>query len=121
MREKYDRRGKEGPKAPKDPALKRKGFYIMRRKQIAGSVQPDGRGIQFIYLDGGRMESFARITGNVTDEGVLGLLRTALTAIWGGSACIRHSAGRQGPGSAGACDGSCRRFIPPHGRWTIPV
>ena len=77
MREKYDRRGKEGPKAPKDPALKRKGFYIMRRKQIAGSVQPDGRGIQFIYLDGGRMESFARITGNVTDEGVLGLLRTA--------------------------------------------
>ena len=62
MREKYDRRGKEGPKAPKDPALKRKGFYIMRRKQIAGSVQPDGRGIQFIYLDGGRM-AMSRMRG----------------------------------------------------------
>lgn len=67
----------EGPKAPRDPNHKRGGFYIMRRKQIAGSIQPDGRGIQFIYLDGDRLESFARIAGNVTEKGMLELLRTA--------------------------------------------
>lgn len=27
----------EGPRAPRDPAAKRRGFYIMRGKQIAGS------------------------------------------------------------------------------------
>ena len=30
-----------GPKAPKDPTKKRKGFYIMRNKSVAGSPQPD--------------------------------------------------------------------------------
>lgn len=35
------------PKAPKDPEKKRKSFFIMRGKEIAGSVQPDGRGVQF--------------------------------------------------------------------------
>ena len=29
-----------GPKAPKDPAKKRQGFYIMRNKQVSGSAQP---------------------------------------------------------------------------------
>lgn len=67
----------QGPKAPRDPKARRKGFYIMRKKQIAASPQPDGRGIQFLYLDGGRIESFARIAGNITDEETLGLLHTA--------------------------------------------
>ena len=67
----------EGPRAPRDPAAKRRGFYIMRGKQIAGSPQPDGRGIQYIYLDGERLVSFARIAGNITEEGILGLLRRA--------------------------------------------
>lgn len=67
----------EGPRAPKDPAAKRKGFYIMREKRIAGSVQPDGRGIQFIYLDGERLVSLGRMVGNIKDEGILELLRTA--------------------------------------------
>ncbi|MBO5031040.1 MAG: SGNH/GDSL hydrolase family protein [Lachnospiraceae bacterium] len=65
------------PKAPKDAEIKRKGFYIMRNKQVAASVQPDGRGTQFIYLSDGRIESSARITGNITDEEMLVLLKTA--------------------------------------------
>ena len=48
-----------GPKAPKDPTRKRQGFYIMRNKEISGSVQPDGSGVQFIYLNDGRMISSA--------------------------------------------------------------
>lgn len=66
-----------GPAAPKDPEKKRKSFYIMRNKEVAGSPQQDGRGVQTIYLDDSRMVSFARITGGITDEEVLGLLPTA--------------------------------------------
>lgn len=65
-----------GPKAPKDPEKKRKSFYIMRGKEVAGSVQPDGRGFQFIYLNDGRMLSSARIVGNITDETMLELMKT---------------------------------------------
>ena len=66
-----------GPVAPRDPEKKPEGFYIMRNKEIDGSIQPDGRGIQFLYMDGGRMISSARIVGNVKDEGMLELLKTA--------------------------------------------
>ena len=66
-----------GPKAPKDPEKKRQGFYIMRNKQISGSVQPDGKGVQFIYLNDGRLISSARIVGNITDEKMLDMLATA--------------------------------------------
>ncbi len=65
-----------GPKAPKDPTKKRKGFYIMRNKSVAGSPQQDGKGIQFIYLNDGRMISSARIVGNITDENMLDMLKT---------------------------------------------
>lgn len=65
-----------GPKAPKDPEKKRSGFYIMRNKQVAGSAQPDGTGVQFIYLNDGRMLSSARIVGGITDEEMLDLLAT---------------------------------------------
>ncbi len=66
----------EGPKAPRDPRAKRKSFYLMRNKDIMGSVQPDGKGIQFLYLDN-RIESFARIIGNIEDDEILELLHTA--------------------------------------------
>ncbi len=66
----------EGPKAPKDPTKKRKSFYIMRGKSVAGSPQPDGRGIQFLYMNDGRMLSSARLVGGITDEEMLGLLAT---------------------------------------------
>lgn len=67
----------EGPKAPKDAVKKRPGFYLMRNKEISGSVQPDGRGIQFLYQNDGRMISSAKVVGNVTDEAILELLKTA--------------------------------------------
>ncbi|MCM1188790.1 MAG: SGNH/GDSL hydrolase family protein [bacterium] len=66
-----------GPIAPRDAEKERKSFYIMRNKETAGSRQPDGRGIQFIYLDNSRLVSFAKIAGGITDEELLGLLRTA--------------------------------------------
>ena len=66
-----------GPKAPKDPEKKRKSFFIMRNKEVAGSPQPDGKGVQTIFLDDSRMISFARITGGITDEEILGLLPNA--------------------------------------------
>lgn len=66
----------EGPKAPRDPEKKRKSFYIMRGKSIAGFPQADGRGIQFLYMNDGRMISSARIVGGITDEGMLKLMET---------------------------------------------
>ena len=67
----------EGPKAPKDAVRKRPGFFLMRNKEIAGSIQPDGRGIQFLYQNDGRMVSSAKVVGNVTDEAILTLLKSA--------------------------------------------
>ncbi|MDE7225108.1 MAG: SGNH/GDSL hydrolase family protein [Acetatifactor sp.] len=66
----------EGPKAPKDPTKKRKSFYIMRGKSVAGSPQADGRGVQFLYMNDGRMVSSARLVGGITDEEMLKLLET---------------------------------------------
>lgn len=66
----------EGPKAPKDARKKRPGFYIMRGKQVMGSPQPDGRGIQFLYQNDGRMISSAGIVGNIADEEILELMKT---------------------------------------------
>ena len=65
-----------GPKAPKDPTKKRKGFYIMRNKSVAGSPQPDGTGVQAIYLDSGRMLTAAEMVGNIKDERITELLKT---------------------------------------------
>ncbi len=65
-----------GPKAPKDPEKKRAGFYIMREKEIFGAPQPDGRGIQFLYQDSGRLINSAQISGNIQDEEILELLKT---------------------------------------------
>ena len=65
-----------GPTAPKDPESMRPFFYIMREKEVFGSPQPDGRGIQFIYEDSGRLLSSARIVGNLTDEEELSLMKS---------------------------------------------
>lgn len=66
-----------GPVAPLNPEKKRKSFFIMRDKQVAGSPQADGSGMQTIFLDNARLVSFAKLTGNITDEGILELVRTA--------------------------------------------
>lgn len=65
-----------GPKAPKDPTRKRPGFFVMRKRQIIGAPQPDGRGVQFIYENDGRLINSAGIVGNVTDETILKLMET---------------------------------------------
>lgn len=67
---------RKGPVAPKDPTAKRPYFYIMQDKQIFAAPQPDGRGIQFIYEDMGRLPDSAKLQGNVTDEEILTLLPT---------------------------------------------
>ena len=64
------------PKAPKDPVKKSQAFYIMRNKDVSGSPQPDGRGIQFIYENDGRLISSAKLVGNIEDEEELNLLKT---------------------------------------------
>lgn len=64
-----------GPKAPKDPESRREFFYVIREKEIFGSVQPDGRNVQFIYEDMGRLINSAQVTGNIMDEEMLALLR----------------------------------------------
>lgn len=63
--------------APKDPTMKRKGFYIMRNKSVAGSPQPSGKGIQFLYMNDGRMLNAARLVGGITDEAIIELMKTA--------------------------------------------
>lgn len=64
------------PKAPRDPEKKRQGFYIIKEKLISGTVQEDGTGVQYIYLDDGRLLSAAQIAGNITDEEILDMLKT---------------------------------------------
>ncbi|MBR3468730.1 MAG: SGNH/GDSL hydrolase family protein [Lachnospiraceae bacterium] len=66
-----------GPKAPKDPTAKGSSFYICRQKEVAGNPTPDGRGVQFIYLDGERLTTFAKMVGSVTDETMINNLRSA--------------------------------------------
>ncbi len=66
----------QGPKAPKDPSKKRKSFFIMRNKSVAGSPQPNGKGVQFIYQNDGRMISSAKIVGGISDVTMLELLKT---------------------------------------------
>lgn len=66
----------KGPVAPKDPEKKRPFFYIMREKDIFGSRQEDGRGIQYLYQSDGRLISSAQIVGNITDENELQMLKS---------------------------------------------
>ncbi len=62
--------------APRDPEKRRPFFYIIRDKNVFGSPQPDGKGIQFLYQNDGRMINSAQLTGNVSDVRELELLRT---------------------------------------------
>ena len=66
----------KGIVAPRDPEKKRSSFYIMHHKNIAGAIQPNGLGIQFIYLNDGRMINSAKIVGNITDVNLLEKLQS---------------------------------------------
>ncbi|MBR1862264.1 MAG: SGNH/GDSL hydrolase family protein [Lachnospiraceae bacterium] len=65
-----------GPVAPKDPTAKRPFYYIMRNKEVCGSPQKDGRGIQFIYESDGRLGASAKLVGNLEDESMIADLDT---------------------------------------------
>ncbi|MBE5962819.1 MAG: SGNH/GDSL hydrolase family protein [Lachnospiraceae bacterium] len=64
-------------KAPTDPVKKRPGFYIMFEKQIEATKRDTGVCSQEIYLNDGRLVSMAKIAGNIKDESMLSLIRTA--------------------------------------------
>jgi len=67
---------KKRPVAPKDPITKTPFFYIMQDKEIYATEQADGIGMQEIYQNDNRLINSATITGNVTDEYQLELLKT---------------------------------------------
>ncbi|MEE1305331.1 MAG: GDSL-type esterase/lipase family protein [Agathobacter sp.] len=64
------------PKAPKDPEQRRPYFYIMKNKEIFGAKQEDGRGIQFLYQNDGRLRNSVQIVGNIENEEILALTDT---------------------------------------------
>lgn len=65
-----------GPKAPKDPTKKRPFFYIMRNKSVAGSPTADGKGVQFLYMNDGRLLSTAKIVGGIEDAAMIEMLKS---------------------------------------------
>lgn len=65
-----------GPKAPKDAEKQRSYFYIMQGKEVFGQ-EIGGGFIHPIYEDNGRLISSAQISGNITDESMLEMLKTA--------------------------------------------
>ena len=67
---------KNGPKAPKDPTRKKPFFFIMQGKEIYGAPAQNGKGIQFIYENDGRLINAARLSGNISDQHMLDLLKT---------------------------------------------
>jgi len=62
------------PAAPKDPEKRRGFFYIIKNKDIFGTKMEDGKGIQYLYQDDGRLANSAKITGGITSETELSLL-----------------------------------------------
>lgn len=66
--------------APRDPDKKRPYFFIMKDKQAFGYLQNEGeyagRGVQFIYENDGRLQSSAKVAGNLNDQEILQLLET---------------------------------------------
>ncbi|SEM57078.1 GDSL-like Lipase/Acylhydrolase family protein [Paenibacillus sp. cl141a] len=67
----------EGPAAPRDPVVKRRGLYILYETIIEATIRPDGKYTQEMYLDGSQLVDKARFNGGVTDEAMLELLRSS--------------------------------------------
>ncbi len=64
-------------KTPTDAVAKGQFFYIIRNKAIFGLHQANGLNVQYLYQDGGRMITSARLVGNVEDKDMLKLLEDA--------------------------------------------
>lgn len=67
----------KGPKAPKDPVTKGKGFFVMKNQDIEAVLRADKTWAQEIYLDDGRIENAAALVGGIEDKEILSLLKTA--------------------------------------------
>ncbi|MHA6529506.1 SGNH/GDSL hydrolase family protein [Paenibacillus sp. BAC0078] len=78
----------EGPKAPKDPAERRSGFFVLFETAIEATARAEGRPSQEIYLEGNYLIDKARYIGGVTDEQMLALLSS-----WSGFRRLVHSIG----------------------------
>ncbi|WP_379147402.1 SGNH/GDSL hydrolase family protein [Paenibacillus sp. sgz500992] len=78
----------EGPKAPKDPAQKRSGFFVLFETAIEATARAQGRPSQEIYLEGNYLIDKAKYIGGVTDEKILDLLGS-----WTGFRRLVHSIG----------------------------
>ena len=62
--------------APKDPQVRRKGFYVLLDQRIGGEPQSDGKGRHPFFLDRNRLAVQAGIVGGISDEGLLEYLTT---------------------------------------------
>ena len=66
-----------GPKAPKDPTKKRPSIFVLYDKTIEAYGKPEGGSISPLFLDNGRLASFAKTIGKVEEEELLSLLNSA--------------------------------------------
>ncbi|MEK4187517.1 SGNH/GDSL hydrolase family protein [Paenibacillus sp. FSL L8-0494] len=64
----------EGPKAPKDPAERRNGFFVLYKTAIEATARVEGPPSQEVYLEGNYLIDKARYIGGVNDETILELL-----------------------------------------------
>ncbi len=62
--------------APKDPQMRRKGFYVLLDQRIGGEPQPDGKGRHPFFLDGNRLAAQADMVGGISDKALLKYLMT---------------------------------------------
>ncbi|AIQ46630.1 acyl-CoA thioesterase [Paenibacillus sp. FSL R7-0273] len=65
-----------GPRAPKDPAERRNGFFMLFETHIEATARPSGKPSQEVYLEGSYLIDKARYIGGVEDTHMLELLRT---------------------------------------------
>lgn len=65
-----------GPAAPKDAEKQRESFYVIKNKQIFGSTAEDGSGVVYLYQSDDRLINAAQITGGITDEQMLDMMRS---------------------------------------------
>ncbi|WP_419886365.1 SGNH/GDSL hydrolase family protein [Paenibacillus sp. B-A-8] len=64
----------EGPKAPKDPADRRNGFFVLYETAIEATARAEGKPSQEVYLEGSYLIDKTRFIGGVTDDAILELL-----------------------------------------------
>jgi hypothetical protein len=64
----------EGPKAPKDPADRRNGFFVLYEAAIEATARAEGKPSQEVYLEGSYLIDKTKFIGGVTDAAILELL-----------------------------------------------